>query len=85
MTRFEKIIYFACIMGWISAPFIVKAILASRNIFLPSDISIGGVAIWYAIPVLQMAWFDRNNPKQNRGNKDISYRDKGQNDWLHRD
>lgn len=85
MTVFEKIVYGFYIIGWIAAPFIVKTILASRNIFLPSDIAIGGVAIWYAIPVLQFAWMDRNNPKRKSGRNEPSYSDKGQNDWLHRD
>lgn len=85
MTVFEKIVYGIYVVGWIAAPFIVKDILASRNIFLPSDIATGGVAIWYAIPLLQFAWMDRRNPKKKSGSNGPSYTDRGQNDWRMRD
>ena len=86
MKVWEKIVYSLYVIGWIIAPMIVKDLLASRNIFIPFDLAAGGIVIWYAIPLLQMAWHDRNKPKNKLPNsKGPSYTDKGLNDWLDRD
>ena len=82
MKIIEQIAYYTFVVGWIVAPLIVRDVLASRNIILPSDMAIKGVAIWYAIPLVQLAWLDRHKPSQRKkGYGGPSYTDKGQNDW----
>ncbi len=81
MTIFEKIIFGLYVLGWIAAPLIVQEIFKARHIVLPSDIATGGIVIWYAIPVLQNAWLERNNPKKRSNSRGPSYTDRGQNDW----
>lgn len=85
MSVIEQVAYYAFIVGWIVAPLVVKDVLYSRDIVLPSDLGTYGLVIWYAIPFVQMWWRDRHKPKSKKWSRGPSYTDKGQYDWPDRD
>jgi hypothetical protein len=71
----QQILYYAFIVWWVIAPAIVNDVLLSRNIILPSDLATYGVLIWYATPLIQIAWINKDNPKKPKDKQDHpSYR-----------
>jgi len=81
MLLIKRILYSSIAIGWIGAPFILTDVLINRDILIPSDIRIGVTVVWYAIPLLYIAWRDRNKPNYRSSRRGPSYR-KDTDDWM---